>query len=434
MVRTREIVITGIGIISPIGIGNEPFWGSLCAGRSGVRRLASFKGSDLPTPLGAEVADFEPQEFVRPRKALKVMSRDIQLAFAAAELATSQAGIKPGNIDPERLGIVFGADLIACELNEMINAYRACIVEGKFEFPRWGQQALAELYPLWMLKYLPNMPACHIGIAHDARGPNNSLTLAEVSSLSAITEAVRVIQRGQADAMIAGGTSSRNHPTIWVRRGAYQLSQRVEAPEAACRPFDADRDGMVHGEGAAAFLLEAREHAEARGATILARILGFAHAFEPRRPGRPLQGAAMRAAIRQALRDAQLPSSAVGHVNADGLSTTLDDQLEAQAIHETLGDVPTIAPKSFFGNLSAGAGAVELAASLLAFQKGCLPPTLNYCRPDPQCPVNVVHGQPAPLGSPVALKLNHSRVGQSVAILFAADGDTVSTGSTSPAG
>lgn len=416
---TREIVITGVGVASPIGIGAEPFWRALQEGRSGVRRLASPDDKDHPSPLGAVVDQFDPQQFVRPRKALKVMSRDIQLAFATADLAAAQAGLDGGRVDPDRLGIVFGADLIVAELEEMTNAYRACMVDGQFDFHRWGQQAMAELFPLWMLKYLPNMPACHIGIARDARGPNNSLTLAEVSSLSALCEAVRVIERGQADAMIAGGASSRNHPTIWVRRGAYQLSQRVEKPAAACRPFDVDRDGMVHGEGAGAFVLERREHAEARGAKILARILGFASTFEPHRPGRPLQGHAIRTAIRQAVAQAGLQPSDIGHVNADGLSTTFDDQIEAQAIRETLGDVPVTAPKSFFGNLSAGTGAVEMAASVLALEKGEIPPTLNYTHPDPACPVNVVHGKSAPLGNPVALVINHSRIGQSVAVVIA---------------
>lgn len=417
---TREIVITGVGVVSPIGIGPEPFWRAMEEGRSGVQRLAPLEGSDLPSPLGAEITNFEPQQFVRPRKALKVMSRDIQLAFASADLACTQAGVAPGTVDPERLGVLFGADMIAAELPEMLDAYRVCMVDGQFQFPLWGQRAMAELFPLWMLKYLPNMPACHIGIARDARGPNNSLTLAEVASLSALTEAVRIIQRGQADAMIVGGTSSRNHPTIWVRRGAYQVSQRVNDPAAACRPFDADRDGMVYGEGSGAFVLESLAHAEARGAKILARILGFSSTFEPHHPGQPLQGNAIRAAIRQVLAQTGLQPSDIGHVNADGLSTTSDDQIEAQAIRETLGDVPVTAPKSYFGNLSAGTGAVEMAASVLAFEKDAIPPTLNYQQPDPTCPVNVVHTKPAPLGPPVALVLNHSRVGQSVAVAIAA--------------
>jgi 3-oxoacyl-[acyl-carrier-protein] synthase II len=418
MAPEREIVITGVGVVSPIGIGTEPFWQSLWEGRSGVRALGLFNGRDLPGTIGAEVRDFHPQQCVRPRKALKVMCRDIQLAFAAADQAHAEAGLS-GAVDPERLGIVFGADLMACELSELVEAYRGCLVGGRFDFSRWGEQALSDLYPLWMLKYLPNMSACHIGIAHDARGPNNSLTLGEVSSLAAVAEAVRVIERGQADAMIAGGSGTRVHPGVWVRRALYQPSERVDDPAGASRPFDADRDGMVHGEGAGAFILEDRRHAEARGAPILARVLGYGSAFEPRRPGRPLRGDAIRTAIRRALHEAGLQAAEVGHVNAHGLSTRLDDRIEAQAIRDTLGDVPVTAPKSFFGNLAAGSGAVEMAASVLALTKGAVPPTLNYERPDPECPVHVVHGRPVCLGRPTALVHNQAPGGQSVALILA---------------
>jgi len=418
MTLTREVVITGIGVVSPIGIGNDAFWTSLCEGRSGVRSLGLFNGSDLPATIGAQVFDLHPERYVRPRKALKVMSRDIQLAFVAADLACSDADLHSRPVDPERLGIVFGADMMTCDLDEMVDAYRRCMPDGKFDFTLWGKRALAEMFPLWMLKYLPNMPACHIGIAHDARGPNNSLTLGEVSSLSAMAEAIRVIERGQADAMIAGGTSSRLHPAVWSRRRIDYPSQRRHDPAGASRPFDADRDGMVHGEGAGAFVLEDRQHAEARGARILARVLGYAGTFEPRGRGEPLRGLAIRAAIRRALAEARLQPADVGHVNAHGLSTIPDDRIEAQAIRETLGDVPVTAPKSFFGNLSAGTGAVEMAVSALAVQKGLVPHTLNYERPDPDCPVNVIQGRPMEIAQPVALVLNHSRVGQSVAMII----------------
>jgi 3-oxoacyl-[acyl-carrier-protein] synthase II len=418
MAAKREIVITGMGVVSPIGVGNEAFWDSLSEGRSGVRSLGLFNGRDLPPVIGGEVPDLHAERYVRPRKSLKVMNRDIQLAFVAADLACTEAGFDSSSVDPERLGIVFGADLLVCELDEMVAAYQGCIRNGRFDFSLWGKRALAEMYPLWMLKYLPNMLACHIGIAHDARGPNNSLTLAEASSLSAIAEAARVIERGQADAMIAGGGSSRTHPTVWVRREVYHPSKRVDDPAAACRPFDADRDGMVHGEGAGAFVLEDRGHAEARGAKILAHVLGHASCFEPRVRGEPLRGDAIRRAIRGALGDARLKPTEIGHVNAHGLSTRRDDPREAQAIRDMLGDVPVTAPKSFFGNLAAGTGAVEMAASVLAFQKGLIPPTLNYERPDPECPVNVIHGEPAPLGWPTALVHNQARVGQSVAVIL----------------
>ncbi|MHC4179649.1 MAG: beta-ketoacyl-[acyl-carrier-protein] synthase family protein [Planctomycetota bacterium] len=418
MAAKREIVITGVGVVSPIGIGNEAFWTSLCEGRSGVRQLDLFRGGELPPPFGADVADFDPKQYVRPRKSLKVMGRDIQLGFTAADLACAQAGLRDQPIDPERLGIVFGADLIHCELPELVDAYRGCIVDGKFDFTCWGEQAMAEMYPLWMLKYLPNMPACHIGIAQDARGPNNSLTLGDVSSLSAVAEAMRVIERGHADAMIAGGTGSRVHPAYWVRGEVLQLSRRSDDPAAASRPFDAQRDGMVNGEGAGAFLLETRQHAEARGANILAQVLGYAGTFEPCRNGEAPRGHGICRAISRVLHDAGLQPSDVGYVNANGASTVPDDRIEARAIRDTLGDVPVTAPKSFFGNLGAGTGAVEMAVSVLALQQQCVPQTLNYQLPDPQCPVNVVHGRSVKANRPTVLVLNHTTFGQAVAMLL----------------
>jgi 3-oxoacyl-[acyl-carrier-protein] synthase II len=293
------------------------------------------------------------------------------------------------------------------------------LVDGQFRFDRWGPAAMADLFPLWMLKYLPNMPACHIGIAQDARGPNNTLTLGDVSSLSAIAEATRVLERGQADALIVGGVSSRLHPAVLIYTRVYDADRRGETPADACLPFDARRRGKTPGEGAAAFILEPREHATARGATALARVLGYAAAFEPAENGRPMQGTAIRRAILAALQDADIAAGDVGHVNANGAGTPLDDRIEAQAIRDTLGDVPVTAPKSFFGNLRAGAGAVELAVSLFALQSGLVPPVLNYERPDAQCPVNVVRDRPLETGKQIAMVLNHTRYGQAIAVVLA---------------
>jgi len=421
MTSSPEIVITGVGVVSPIGIGRGPFWDSLCQGQSGVRQLALWSGGEMPLPIGAEVADFDPKLYVRPRKSLKVMSRDIQLGFAAADMACQEAKIGPEVVSPERLGVIFGADMITVDLVELQPAFAGCIVDGHFDFARWGDSAMKELFPLWMLKYLPNMPACHIGIAQDARGPNNSVTLADASSLAAVSEAVRILQRGQADVIIAGGTGCRIQPTIWAYRRAHPQSNRFDDPASAVRPFDADRDGMVFGEGAGAVVLESREHAEARGATIHARIGGFAAACEPRRAdGGDPDGRAIRQAIEQVLGQSGLTPQDVGYVKAHGSGTPLEDRLEAQAIRDTLGQVPVTAPKSYFGSLGAGGGAVELIVSVLAFAHGQVPPTLNYCKPDPDCPVNVLHGEPMPLDKPSALVLNQARLVHSVAMLLLA--------------
>jgi len=418
MAPPHDIVITGVGAVCPIGIGKQAVWEALVQRRSGVQPLYLFNGADLPAPFGGAVAGFDPLRFIRPRKSLKVMSRDIQLAFAAAELACDDAQTRQKPIDPDRLGIVFGADMIACELAELVAAFRSCMTGGRFDFSRWGETAMNEVCPLWLLKYLPNMPACHIGMSQDARGPNNSLTMGEVSGLAAMAEGIRVIERGHADAMIVGGSGSRLHAGAFIRGLNYELSRRSDDPTAASRPFDATRDGMVNGEGAAAFLIESRRHAEARGARILARVLGSAEAFEPNRNGTPRKGSGIRNAISRALRDARVDPREIGHVNAHGQSTRLDDEIEAQAIRETLGDVPVTAPKSFFGNLGAGTGAVEMVASLLAIERALIPPTLNYRTPDPKCPVSVVNSSGSPLGRPTALVLNHTPFGHAVALVL----------------
>jgi 3-oxoacyl-[acyl-carrier-protein] synthase II len=271
-----------------------------------------------------------------------------------------------------------------------------------------------------MLKYLPNMVACHVAISHDARGPNNSHSLRECSSLMAMGEAVRVVERGHADVMIGGGTGSRVHPLLWARSTLLDVTRRNGAPEGLSRPFDALRDGFVSGEGAAAFVLERREHAVARGADIVARVVGYGSSFEACPNGRPVSGAATRRAIVAALRSAGLEAADIGHINAHGLSTVDDDRAEAEAITAELGDVPVTALKSYFGNLGSGTGAVETVASILAIQHGRVPVTLNYERPDPACPVNVISREPLTGAKPVALLLNHSMTGQAVAMVIAA--------------
>jgi 3-oxoacyl-[acyl-carrier-protein] synthase II len=421
MALRQEIVITGMGVVSPIGIGGAAFAAALDQRRSGVRRLGWWDDFDLPAPFGGQVDDFDPKQYVRPRKSLKVMSRDIQFAFAAADMAFREAGLGQGQVDPERIGVIFGAQLIPSALEDLVPAYRACVVDGRFDFRLWGEKALPEMFPLWMLKYLPNMPACHVGIALDARGPNNTLTLGDTSSLAAVCEAVRVLERGQAEAIITGGCGSNIHPATWTVLEKFQLSRRGDNPPAACRPFDTGRDGMVRGEGAAAFLVETRAAAEARGAKPLARVAGFAIGFEPHPSSRPLAGTAIRRAIAGALADAGLSPDRIGHVNAHGKSTTFDDRIEAQAIRDTLGDAPVTAPKSYFGDLGAGGGAVEMVASVVALQGGQVPVTLNYETPDPECPINVVHGKPLAGREPTALVLSHTWSGQAAAVVLAAE-------------
>jgi 3-oxoacyl-[acyl-carrier-protein] synthase II len=421
----RDVVITGLGVVSPIGIGTKAFTASLRDGRSGVRPISLFDASGFPVRIGAEVADFDPKAYVRPRKSLKVMSREIQFGFAAADMAMTAAGLQQGQAEPDRFGVVFGAEMIYCGLDELEAVYRRCTTDQKFDFGRWGEAMMSEMFPLWMLRNLPNMVACQIAIVHDARGPNNTINLSDVSSLLAIIEAVRVIQRDAADIMIAGGVGARVNPTSMSYRGDGDLSHRNEEPARASRPFDAGRDGLVHGEGAAALILESREHAQKRGAPILARVLSYASAHEPLAGNpvirlEPLTGSALRQVLSESLSRAGVNPNDVGHVNAHGLSTIADDRYEAQAIRAVLADVPVTAPKSFFGHSGAGCGAMELAASVVGIGAGEIPATLNYEEADPECPVHVIR-EPRQSERRAAVKLSSSRLGHAAAMIIAAE-------------
>ncbi len=419
MVQTFDVVITGVGVVSPIGIGREAFWTALRQGRSGVATIEQLRDTDSPITFGAEVADFDGKQFVTPRKALKVMSRELQTAYAAAALAMGEAGLDPATLDASRFGVVYSSDMLYCDPHELIEPFSKCAEQGKFVMDHWGPQAISQMFPLWMLKYLPNMAACHIGIANDARGPNNTICQGDASSLLALIEAVNVIRRGHADVMISGGSSSRLGLTPMMYRGGLNHSRRSDAPASACRPFDADRDGVVNGEGAGAMILETRQHAVARGAKILAVVAGYGMTFDLRCQGQETQDDAIARSLRMALETAELTADDIGHVNAHGLSSVVHDAREAQAIRQVLCDAPVTAPKSLFGNMGAGGGSVEAVASVMALESGEIPPTLNFERPDPACPVNVVRGKPRKSTGPAAMVMSQSTTGQVASVVLA---------------
>lgn len=412
-------VVTGIGIVSPIGVGREAFWASLHAQRSGIGPITAFDASICSSRIAGEVRQFDAKAYVRPRKSLKVMARETQFGVAAADMARNDAELGPETIDPDRIGAVFGADMIRGDLEEISRAYRACTPNGSFDMGLWGTRGFEQVFPLSMLRLLPNMMASHISIVQDARGPNNTICQSDASALLALGEATSVIGRGLADAMIAGGSSSQVNGYDWLRNCIYrELSRRNDDPEAASRPFDAARDGEVRGEGGAALLLESATHAKRRGANVLCRVLGFGSAFA--RGGRKRHGAGLRLAIERALGHAGIRAEDIGHVVPRGLSTHDDDAVDAAVIRDMLGDVPVTAPKSYFGNLGAGGGLMEAAVSVLALAHSQVPATLNFRRAAADCPVNVVAGNSLHTASPYALVFTASSMGQAAAVVLGA--------------
>jgi 3-oxoacyl-[acyl-carrier-protein] synthase II len=268
-----------------------------------------------------------------------------------------------------------------------------------------------------MLKYLPNMIACHVSIMFNAQGPSNTITESDVASLLALGEAYRILTRDQADFFLVGGGESKINPLAMARQMLFQpLSHRNDEPARACRPFDRGRDGMIFGEGAGVFVLEELEHARRRGAQIYAEVVGFGAAFDRKR-----DGAGLARAARAALKDAGIKPEDIDHVNAHGISVIEADVAEARGLVEVFGannaSVPLFAAKSYMGNLGAAADAAELTASLLALKHGALPPTLNYERPDPACPVAVVAGSPRPIRKPYFLKMGSTDLGQCAAVV-----------------
>lgn len=420
MSSPRRAVLTGIGVACSIGLTPEGYWKALRESRSGIRRISQFDASGLPVQIGGEVEKFDAKKYIdkKERKSLKVMARSIQLAVAAAQLALDDGRVDKECLDPTRFGVEFGASLIASELEELgVAAQLSGNGQiGTVDLERWGGEGLKHITPLWMLKYLPNMLACHVSILHNAQGPSNTVTQSDVAGLLALGEAYRILMRDQADFFLVGGAESRINPLSMVRQSMFQpLSRRNDAPEKACRPFDRERDGMVLGEGAGVFVLEDVEHARRRGARIYAEILGFGAAFDACR-----DGSGLARAIRAALADAGVDRDAIGHVNAHGVATEKADVWEACGIAEVFGPrnprVPVFAAKSYIGNLGAGADTAELAASLLALQQGVLPRTLNHEDPDPACPIYVTT-ELQPLQQPCFLKVGLTEHGQCAAMV-----------------
>jgi 3-oxoacyl-[acyl-carrier-protein] synthase II len=421
-VPSRRTVLTGIGVLSSIGQDPSSFWEALRTGRSGIRPIQAFDTSGLPVRFAGEITDFDARTYLidkKDRKGLRVMARTIQLAVAAAQLALTDSGVDKEQLDPTRFGCEFGASLIATDLDELAEAalLSANCQPGSVDLQRWGEKGLATIQPLWMLKYLPNMLACHVSILHNAQGPNNTVTEGDAAGLLALGEAGRIVARDQADFMLVGGAESKLNPLSLVRQCLFErLSQRNDAPEKACRPFDRRRDGTVMGEGGGVLVLEELEHAKRRGARIYAEVVGFGAAFD-----RDRNGAGLARAVRAALAEAGIGPEEVDHVNAVGLSGVEPDVWEARGLHEVFGPcrppVPVFAAKSYFGNLGAGSAPVELTASLLALRHGAVPATLNYEEPDPECSVTVTAGAPWPVTKPYVLKVSFTQMGQCAAVV-----------------
>src|SRR5262245_49507904 len=395
----RRVVVTGLGVVTPNGIGKDAFWSACLNGTSGIRPIQSFDASRHPVRIAGEVVGFDAEPFLPEeyKKSLKVMGRASRFALGAAGLALRDSGLELDAENPERIGVVMGTGLIPVEMAEVAPILaNACNEQGKLDTARLGQTGNGALFPLWLLKHLPNMVAAHVSMAFNCQGPNNTVTTACVAGTQAVGEAFRLIERGDADIMIAGGADSRIEPMLLLAYAALgAVSRSDRPPEEVSRPYDRLRDGFVLGEGAGVLVLEEYERARARGAEVYAEVLGFGSSFDAysiTKPDPEAKGAAR--AIREALREARLDPSEVDYVNAHGTSTRLNDQMETVAIKHVFGEGASLVPlssiKSMIGHLIGAAGAVEAVALALSLKHNAVPPPINLTHPDPNCDLDYV--------------------------------------------
>lgn len=429
----RRIVITGFGPVSSIGTGAEAFWSSLAAGAVGVGRIEAFDASGFRTQIAGEIRDVKCRDHVPKtyRKSTKVMARDIELAVIAADCAVRHAGLTTKGIDPDnvqveptRMGVNIGAGLICADLTELAGAFSAATVDGTFDLGAWGQEGMTHLTPLWLLKYLPNMLACHVSIIHDAQAPSNTITCAEASGLLALAEACETIGRDMADVCLAGGAESKLNAMGLLRQGlAGRLTEsHNDDPAGAVRPYDASRDGMVIGEGGGVVVLEELAHARNRGATIYGEILGSAsgcslgdlHGIEA-------DGQTVGQVVREALEEASVEPGDLDLVVGFGAGLPLFDRAEANGLRSALGDhadrIPVFSNKGQIGCCGAGAGALDMITAVQIMDEAVVPAVVNCDTVGEDCPICPVTGSAVASSPSTALVVGYALGGGQVAAM-----------------
>lgn len=402
-----KLVITGMGAVTPIGVGVPAYWQALTAGKCGIGRITRFDASDLPVQIAAELKDFDPAAYM-PKTLARTMDPFMQYAFVAAEEALGDSGLDIAAA-PDRVGIVMGT---AMDGVTTVAGTQAAYDAGKRVGPRFVPMTIG------------NIAAAQISIAHGITGPSMTLNTACSAGGDAIMIAAMLLRTGEADAVLAVGGESILCPIVVAGLSqAHALSRRNDDPEQACRPFDADRDGFVIGEGGGALILETEEHARARGAHIYAELAGYANTSDAHHVTAPHpEGAGAAACMRRALKRAGLQPSDIGYINAHGTSTGLGDIAETQAVKAVFGGresaPPVSSTKSMTGHLMGAGGITESIACILAIRDGILPPTLHLAHPDPACDLDYIPNEARKTRITAAMSNSLGFGGQNSSLIF----------------
>ncbi|AUG57699.1 beta-ketoacyl-ACP synthase II [Acetivibrio saccincola] len=377
----KRVVITGMGVISALGNELEKFWDAIKNGECGISTVTSFDASNLSTKVAAEVKDFDPTLYI-DKKEVRRMDRFTQFALAATKMAIDMSGLDVEKVDKYRFGVVVGSGIGGIQTLE--TQHNVLIEKGP-----------GRISPFFIPMMISNMAAGRIAIQYGAKGFNECVITACATSTNAVGDAFKVIQRGDADVIITGGAEASITPLSFAGFCSMKAMSTCEDPKAACRPFDAERDGFVMGEGAGILIIEELEHALKRGANIIAEIMGYAatnDAYHITAPDPEGEGSVM--CMKMAIKDADLDVEDIDYINAHGTSTEFNDKFETKAIKTVFGEkaykLPVSSTKSMTGHLLGAAGAVEAIISTLAIRDGFIPPTINYKTPDPECDLDYV--------------------------------------------
>jgi len=409
-VLSRRVVITGVGLLSPVGNGTEASWQALKAGKSGIGRITAFDAGGFNCQIAGEVKGFDPNQYIE-KKEIKKMGRFIQFAIAAAECALSSSGLRINADNAERVGVYIGSGI------------------GGFEVIEREHQTLLEhgprrISPFFIPATIINLASGYVSIRIGAKGPNSATATACTTSAHSIGDSFKIIQRGDADVMICGGTEACITPMgIGGFAAMRALSTRNAEPARASRPWDKDRDGFVVGEGSGILILEDLDHAKARGARIVAEVVGYgmsADAFHVTAPSADGDGAFR--VMRNSILDAGIKPEQIDYINAHGTSTGIGDKIETQAIKRCFGDhaarVAVSSTKSMTGHLLGGAGGLEAGITALALRDQVAPPTINYETPDPDCDLDYVPNYARPMKIDYALSNSFGFGGTNGALVF----------------